>query len=222
MKVCLLCGKKLIGRQKKFCCIDHSAIYRRQQNIENWLAGKDEGYSGTGIKDFIRKYLFEINNNKCQICGWSQENPYSGLIPLEVHHIDGNYKNNKIENLQLLCPNCHSLTKNYKSLNKDSLRDRAIYTNRKQLNNCIDCGAPISKNSLRCPECEAKRRMKKIEELPVTRDELKNLIRSVPFTQIGKQYHVSDNCIRKWCKKLSLPYLSSEIKKYSDEDWKNI
>lgn len=35
MKVCLLCGKKLIGRQKKFCCIDHSAIYRRQQNIEN-------------------------------------------------------------------------------------------------------------------------------------------------------------------------------------------
>lgn len=38
-------------------------------------------------------------------------------IPLEVHHKDGNKHNNNIENLQLLCPNCHALTDNYKGKN---------------------------------------------------------------------------------------------------------
>jgi hypothetical protein len=39
-------------------------------------------------------------------------------IPLEIHHIDGNNTNNCIENLQILCPNCHALTDNYRGKNK--------------------------------------------------------------------------------------------------------
>ena len=58
--------------------------------------------------------------------------------------------------------------------------------------------------------------------MPVTREELKELIRTKPFTQIGKQFQVSDNAIRKWCDKFSLPRRSSEIKKYSDDDWSKI
>jgi transposase len=56
----------------------------------------------------------------------------------------------------------------------------------------------------------------------VTREELKQLIRTTPFTQIGKQFGVSDNTIRKWCDKYNLPRKVSEIKKYSDEDWSKI
>ena len=51
-------------------------------------------------------------------CGWCEINPTSGKIPLEIEHIDGNYKNNTEENLILLCPNCHSLTPTYRALNK--------------------------------------------------------------------------------------------------------
>jgi hypothetical protein len=48
------------------------------------------------------------------------------------------------------------------------------------------------------------------------------LIRTTPFTQIGKQFNVSDNAIRKWCDKYDLPRKSSEIKKYSNNEWENI
>ena len=41
-------------------------------------------------------------------------------IPLEVHHIDGNKTNNTLENLMIVCPNCHAQTDNYKSKNKKS------------------------------------------------------------------------------------------------------
>lgn len=65
---------------------------------------------------------------KCQLCGWGEPNPYTHTIPLEIHHIDGNYKNNNEDNLQLLCPNCHSLTETYKSHNKNGRKQRAKYS----------------------------------------------------------------------------------------------
>lgn len=67
-------------------------------------------------------YLKEKYNNSCQICGWNKVNPFTGLVPLQIHHIDGDCLNNKEENLQLLCPNCHSLTDNYGSRNKNCTR----------------------------------------------------------------------------------------------------
>lgn len=53
----------------------------------------------------------------------------------------------------------------------------------------------------------------------VSREELKTLIRTLPFSQIGEKFNVSDNTIRKWCDKYDLPRKVSEIKKYSDEEW---
>jgi hypothetical protein len=51
---------------------------------------------------------------------------------------------------------------------------------------------------------------------------LKKLIRTKPFTQIGKQFNVSDNAIRKWCDNYNLPRKVNEIKSYSDEEWELI
>ena len=62
------------------------------------------------------KRLKEIRDWKCEICGL---NEWMGkTLPLEVHHIDGNNYNNELSNLQILCPNCHSLTDNWRSRNK--------------------------------------------------------------------------------------------------------
>ena len=90
----------------------------------------------------------------------------------------------------------------------------------KKIYYCIDCNKEITKGSTRCLSCENQRR--KNRQLEVTREELKNLIRTTPFTQIGKMFSVSDNTIRKWCDKYNLPRKASDIKKISDEEWKNI
>jgi hypothetical protein len=57
------------------------------------------------IKEGYKQHICE----SCKLDTWLDE-----LIPLELHHIDGDNTNNKIENLQLLCPNCHAKTPSYR------------------------------------------------------------------------------------------------------------
>lgn len=91
-----------------------------------------------------------------------------------------------------------------------------------KINKCIDCGKKITKGATRCVDCHSKNgnitRKVALEDRP-SRDELKYLIRTMPFTRIGQQYGVSDNAIRKWCDVVGLPRKSSVIKSYTDEEW---
>ena len=95
--------------------------------MEEW-AGK---WTKRRVPNFFAhsKILFEKYNNKCARCGWGEINLWTGNVPLEVHHVDGDYKNNEESNLELLCPNCHSLTETYKSLNTNGRDGRKKYYN---------------------------------------------------------------------------------------------
>lgn len=187
-------------------------------------------------------------------------------IALEVHHKDGDRTNNALENLQLLCPNCHAMTDNWRGRGKmmqsrneeisdedfvsalkcsDNIRQAlrklnissqgGNYVRAKTLckeyniifpnscNYCVDCGKEIKKLSVRCRECESKlRKVEAIDDMPVSREQLKHLIRTSTFLQIGKNFNVSDNTIRKWCRRLELPCRSHDIKKYTDQEWDNV
>lgn len=88
---------------------------------------------------------------------------------------------------------------------------------------CIDCGKVLSKGAIsRCRDCYKKYIHNTVGHIPITREELKFLIRTEPFTKIGERYNISDNGIRKWCKKMNLPYRKKDINSYSDEEWELI
>jgi hypothetical protein len=115
---CLNCKSEVIGNNK-YCNNICQNEYEYKTYINNWKLGEKDGMSGLdGISSYIKKYLFEKYNNSCQICGWNILNIYTNKIPLTIHHIDGNCKNNDENNLELLCPNCHSLTETYGGANK--------------------------------------------------------------------------------------------------------
>jgi ribosomal protein S27E len=70
----------------------------------------------------VRKYLVLRFGERCYNCGWAVRHPTAGKVPLEVEHVDGNFANNRVDNLKLLCPNCHSLTTTFRALNRGKAR----------------------------------------------------------------------------------------------------
>lgn len=126
---CINCGIQLKKTSKLYCCVKCKSECKYKQYIEQWKNNLVSGLSGKfSLNRYIRRYIFEKYNFKCSQCGWSEINVHSGKIPLEIDHIDGDYKNNKESNLRLLCPNCHSLTSTYRSLNNGNGRkERSLY-----------------------------------------------------------------------------------------------
>ena len=100
-------------------------------------------------------------------------------------------------------------------------RDDIAYPIRKknQKNYCISCNKQILKGSIYCENC-AHIAQRKVER--PTKEELKSMIRTMSFVDIGKKYGVTDNTIRKWCKIEKLPFRKKDIILISDNDWKLI
>ena len=118
VKYCLNCGNPLKSYwSKKYCCQKCFTEARYKKNIENWLA-HPESICSEETPAYIRKFLMLKYNSRCEKCGWGELNLMTGNIPLEVHHINGDCTDNKLSNLQLLCPNCHSLTETFGALNR--------------------------------------------------------------------------------------------------------
>lgn len=126
---CENCKKEYIypsSAKGRFC--SHNCQMNSQTSflIENWKSGKDVGYTGKTkqIKKWIRRYLITKAEYKCTKCGWNEIHPQTNNCPLEINHIDGNAENCIENNLEVICPNCHSLTSNFRNLNSNSKRIR--------------------------------------------------------------------------------------------------
>lgn len=122
-----------------------------------------------------------------------------------------------------------NILSNYKRLSNDELYNMSQRSHGKSY--CVDCGCEIAHDSQRCIVCHnkeiaVKHRTLKYSSragLPIidwpSKKELKLMLRTTSFVQIGKKYGVTDNAVRKWCKKYGLPFKASDIKNISDEEW---
>lgn len=165
--------------------------------------------SGKRIKDILFK--LGIKDEKCEICNLKYWN--GKQIPLELHHIDGNHLNNRIDNFQILCPNCHALTENFRgrglkgkklfetnedlSISKNSRRKdkKTIYklTDKK----CEYCGNLLNEKQIRfcsykCQRAFLGKHIPSKEELLKLLNEYKN------FSAIGRIKGVSGVSVKKW------------------------
>lgn len=129
-----------------------------------------------------KKYICE----KCKNYEWCGQN-----LVLEIHHIDGDNTNNLIENLQFLCPNCHSQTSNFY---------------RTKYQKFCACGNPVYKKYTKCHKCSSSKEdkiyLRKVDR--PDKEQLSKLIWEKPSSQIAKDFGVTDKSIEKWCKRYGL------------------
>lgn len=137
IKGCRLCEKKLVGKQRKYCSLGHQRIWQYLDFIYRWKSGLESGVTvpdswNVGIAVPIRRFIFEKYQDRCARCGWSERNPFSGRLALTIDHIDGNARNNKEDNLILLCYNCHALTETFGGLNAGNGRRFQLKKSKKE------------------------------------------------------------------------------------------
>lgn len=223
--------------------LNNSQLYDIESKLKNGVSTSSHT---------LKNKLIELGYKeaKCEMCGITE---WMGKpVKFHLHHIDGNHTNNELLNLQILCPNCHSMTDNFGVYNSERYKNDKL--------SCKKCGKSVSKynksglcfscfiearktnpeskpkHKTLCPYCNTNlmyvfsnmcsschnKSLEKDLSTIISRDQLKELIRNNPFTKIGNMFNVSDNAIRKWCDKYNLPKKSTDIRKYSDEEWKLI
>lgn len=97
-------------------------IRRNRMSIQDIFCNPTKMKSPSGD---IKKYLYEykLKEEKCEICGLGKEWNHKP-IALQLDHIDGNSRNNLLENLRIICPNCHSQTHTFSGRNKKNNRTK--------------------------------------------------------------------------------------------------
>lgn len=182
--------------------ISHFTFKPQKHNL-NYVPAKEYLTENSHIRqqDLKKKLIKEgYKEDRCEECGCP--NIWNGKpITLQLHHINGNSSDNRLENLQILCPNCHSQTDTFTGRNSDN--SRIVYK-------CSICGKETSKGRTICPECSYKQRR---IPCPLSKDELiQEFINNPNITYIGNKYGASDRVTRRWFKDFGLPTSSKELK----------
>ena len=155
--------------------------------IEEILVENSDYLSNSSLKKRLLKE--NLLNYKCYECGIST---WRGKeLSLHLEHKNGTPNDNRIENLELLCPNCHSQTKTFAGRNARKGEPQAT---------CPKCNKNICSTSMFCNSCSP--RETKINW--PDNNELLKMVQETNYTQTAKKLGVSDNAIRKRLKRAGL------------------
>lgn len=185
-----------------------------KKNVQEYLKENFTCSSSWLRKRLIKEGLKEERCEGCKLDSWR-----GGVIPLELDHINGDNKDNRIENLRVLCPNCHALTDTYRGKNigmRGGVTGTGIPRRLKNVgraeapnvgsnptaptpvNQCIDCYSWICRTATRCKSCSRKDQIENKITWP-SEEEALALYFEVGgnVTKMAKMLGVSDNAIRK-------------------------
>ncbi len=135
----------------------------------------------------IQHNIIEYKCAHCKNTGVHNDKP----LILQLEHINGVNNDNRLENLCFLCPNCHSQTPSFSGRNCKRAPKSKVYESEQ---NKAD-------------------RIKKMRHFDVSKEELQELIMNHPMTFLGQKFGVSDNAIKKRCKRLGVDLSLRKYKK---------
>lgn len=177
-----------------------------KRSIDDYLNNKANITSHKLKLRLIREGYLEHKCSVCNLKEWN-ENP----IPIELDHIDGNNSNNSLENLRIICPNCHAQTSNY--CGKNIKVKRKIYLckcgNKKSADiyeRCFNCSLKFRnkrRTKIKKPKSKNTGMFQRKVDRP-SKEELEILINENSWCAIGRKFGVSDNAIRKWARNYNI------------------
>ena len=189
-----------------------------KRNIEDYLSNKFPISSYLLKKRIVSEGLLPDECHFCKISEW-QGKP----ISLELDHIDGNSEDNSLENLRILCPNCHSQTPTFRGRNKKApiiseeqkvAKGKRLYKARykkdKVRSDCPVCHKEVFDRtycSMKCyrtvigkTESSKAYQARSRKVVRPSKEELLKMLEAMSFSAVGRHFSVSDNAIRKWLK----------------------
>lgn len=163
----------------------------------------DSHFCGTSLKKrLLRRSDFEY---KCLLCGiytWNNKH-----LVLQLDHINGINTDNRVENLRLLCPNCHSQTETFcrkkkgdvKKINVPVKEETKTEGRTRTPKRCSKCSENIHNRSTLCGACYNAPRETKI--IWPSNSEIRKMLTSNSYLKVAEMLGVSDNAIRKHLKR---------------------
>ena len=203
------------------------------KDIESILIENSTHTNTNSLKKRLIKEGYK--QHKCELCGYEEN--------VELHHINGNPCDNRLENLQILCPNCHAKTNTFRgkgrvhkdpkelTITKEQALERHIQKTIKrrvpeELRKtrsiiptaiCPVCGKEFKlkgKTKYCSLECYNKDKMVINTIKPGAIQLIKDFKLLKNFLQVGNKYNVSDNAVRHWCSLYGFPIKTKEMKEF--------
>ena len=183
--------KRMLQRLKVNC--DHwtGQSWNKNQRVKDW-----QDYTRSA---HLKKNLLKERGHKCEKCLNSEW--MGSPIAIEIHHIDGESTNNHIHNLQLLCPNCHALTDNWRgrAAKKEVIVSQETPDYIPTLNKIVKTRAPkIKKLRLSAPP-------KAKSNWYPTNQELFDAVWQESVLSLSKKYGITSNAIKNRCVRRKIP-----------------